>query len=352
MKFLIAASSLLCGCSLWADQVTLANGDRITGSVLHSDTKTLVMKTDNAGELTLKWDSITAISAPGPLYIGLGDGQMIAGSVETVNGKFNVTTKTAGVVSTSKESVQYIRNADEQAKAQAEIDHFRNPRLVDLWVGNLDLGFAASRGNANTETLTLSTNAARSTTRDKISVYYASLFSSSDFSGGTNETTANSKRGGVSYNLNLNKKAFVFGTVDLESDQFQDLDLRFSPAGGGGYHAIDTKPTQLDLRVGAAANREFFSTGLNRTSAELLLGDSFAHKFSAATHIEQKLDFFSNLSNSGEYRMNFDISGVTAIHKWLSWQLTISDRYLSNPVVGRKKNDAIFSTGARVSFGK
>jgi putative salt-induced outer membrane protein YdiY len=352
MKILIAASSLLCAGSLWADQVTLANGDRITGSVLHSDTRILVMKTDTAGELTLKWDSIAAISAPGPLYIGLGDGQMIAGAVETVNGKFSVTTKTAGVVATAKESIQFIRNADEQAKAQAEIDHFRNPRLVDLWVGNLDLGFAASRGNANTATLTIATNAQRATTRDKIAVYYTSIFSSSDFSGGTTQTTANSKRGGVAYNLNLNKKAFVFGSVDLESDQFQDLDLRFVPAGGGGYHAIATMPTQFDLRVGAAANREFFSTGLNRTSAELLLGDDFVHKFSASTHIEQKLDFFTNLSDTGAYRVNFDISGVTAIHKWFSWQVTISDRFLSNPVPGRKKNDAIYSTGVRVSFGK
>ena len=339
-------------CFAWADQVTLANGDRITGSVLRSDTKTLVMKTDTAGELTIKWDTIAAISSPGPLYIGLSDGQMLAGSVETVNGRFNVTTQTAGVVATSKEAIQFIRNKDEQAKAQAEIDYFLNPRLVDLWVGNLDLGFAASRGNANTETLTLSTNAQRVTTRDKIAVYYTSIFSSSDFSGGNTQTTANSKRGGVAYNLNLNKKAFMFGSVDLESDQFQDLDLRFTPAGGGGYHAIATMPTQLDLRVGIAANREFFSTGLNRTSAELLLGDNFVYKFSAATHVEQKLDVLTNLSDTGAYRVNFDISGVTALHKWFSWQVTISDRYLSNPVVGRKKNDAIYSTGVRVSFGK
>lgn len=67
MKSLIAATLLLCAGSLWADQVTLTNGDRITGSVLRSDAKTLVIKTDNAGEVTLKWDSITAISAPGPL---------------------------------------------------------------------------------------------------------------------------------------------------------------------------------------------------------------------------------------------------------------------------------------------
>jgi len=336
----------------WADQITLTNGDRITGSVLRSDTKVLVLKTENAGELTFKWESIAAISAPGPLYIGLAGSQMIVGSVETVNGRFSVTTQNAGVIVTSKESVQFIRNNDEQAKAQFEIDHFRNPRLVDLWVGNFDLGFAASRGNANTATLTMAANAQRATTRDKIAVYYTSIFSSSDFSGGTTQTTANSKRGGVSYNLNLNKKAFVFGSVDLESDQFQSLDLRFTPAGGGGYHAIATMPTQLDLRVGAAANREFFSTGLNRTSAELLLGDDFVHKFSATTRVEQKLDFFTNLSDTGAYRVNFDISGVTAIRKWFSWQVTISDRFLSNPVPGRKKNDAIFSTGLRVSFGK
>lgn len=336
----------------WADQITLTNGDRVTGSVIRSDTKVLVLKTENAGELTFKWESIAAISAPGPLYIGLGGSQMIVGSVETVNGRFSVTTQNAGVIVTAKESIQFIRNNDEQAKAQAEIDHFRNPRLVDLWVGNLDLGFAASRGNANTATLTIAADAQRATTRDKIAVYYRSIFSSSDFSGGATQTTANSKRGGVAYNLNLNKRAFIFGSVDLESDQFQSLDLRFAPAGGGGYHAIATMPTQFDLRVGAAANREFFSTGLNRTSAELLLGDDFVHKFSASTHIEQKLDFFTNLSDTGAYRANFDLSAVTAIRKWFSWQFTVSDRYLSNPVPGHKKNDAIFSTGLRVSFGK
>ena len=200
--------------------------------------------------------------------------------------------------------------------------------------------------------MTLATNATRATTRDKIAVYYTSIFSSSDFSGGTTQTTANSKRGGVAYNLNLNKRTFVFGSVDLESDQFQDLDLRFTPAGGGGYHAIATMATQFDLRVGAAANREFFSTGLNRTSAELLLGDNFVHKFGRGTSVEQKLDYFTNLSDTGAYRINFDVSAVTVVRRWLSWQLTVSDRFLSNPVPGRKKNDAIFSTGVRVSFGK
>ena len=81
-----------------------------------------------------------------------------------------------------------------------------------------------------------------------------------------------------------------------------------------------------------------------------MLGENLVHKFNGTTSVEQKFDYFANLSDTGAYRMNFDISAVTAIHKWLSWQVTVSDRFLSNPVPGRKKNDALFSTGLRVTF--
>jgi hypothetical protein len=40
---------------------------------------------------------------------------------------------------------------------------------------------------------------------------------------------------------------------------------------------------------------------------------------------------FNNLSNSGEYRVNFDMSATTALLKWLNWNIALSDRYLSNP---------------------
>jgi putative salt-induced outer membrane protein len=342
---------LLLASFTWADQVTLNNGDRITGSILKSDAKTLELKTDYAGKLTIQWDSITGISAAGPLHLVLSDGQSVIGVVETVDGKFNVKTQTAGTIAASKDAVQFIRNEDEQKAYQAEIDHYRSPRLVDLWAGFLDLGYAANRGNSSTDTFTLSTNANRATTRDKIEVHYTSIFAASDITG-SRQTTANSKRGGVSYNLNLNKRAFVFGLVDLESDQFQSLDLRFAPAGGGGYHAIATMPTQLDFRLGAAANREFFSTGLNRTSAEVLLGEQFVHKFSDRTSVQEQLVFFPNVSATGNYRINFDMSAVTAVRKWFAWQFTVSDRFLSDPVPGRKENDILFSTGLRLNFAK
>jgi hypothetical protein len=41
-----------------ADQVTLKNGDRLTGTVVKSDGKTLVLHTDAAGDVTIQFDTI------------------------------------------------------------------------------------------------------------------------------------------------------------------------------------------------------------------------------------------------------------------------------------------------------
>ena len=76
------------------------------------------------------------------------------------------------------------------------------------------------------------------------------------------------------------------------------------------------------------------------------------HKFSPTTNMNQSFRMFPNLSNSGEYRVNFDIGAVTALKKWLGWHVTASDRYLSNPIFGRQRNDLLLSTGLRISFAK
>ena len=47
--------------TLFADQVTLKNGDRLTGMIVKSDAKTLLIKTEFAGEVTLQWEAVTGM---------------------------------------------------------------------------------------------------------------------------------------------------------------------------------------------------------------------------------------------------------------------------------------------------
>jgi putative salt-induced outer membrane protein YdiY len=126
--------------------------------------------------------------------------------------------------------------------------------------------------------------------------------------------------------------------------------LRFVPAGGAGYHAIKTERTILDLQFGASMDREFYSTGLNRTFAEVLVGEEFSYKLGANSTLKEKLVLFPNMTDTGNYRINLDTTMLTAIRKWFNWQFTVSDRYLSNPIAGRKSNDLLLTTGVRLVF--
>ena len=49
--------------SLYAEQVTLKNGDRLTGTILNVSDKKLTIKTEHAGTVTIDWDAVR--SPPG-----------------------------------------------------------------------------------------------------------------------------------------------------------------------------------------------------------------------------------------------------------------------------------------------
>jgi putative salt-induced outer membrane protein YdiY len=335
--------------SVFADQVTLKNGDRLTGSIITSDAKTLVLRTDYADTVTIKWDFVQRIESSQPLYVGTKAGQVVVGLVTTSDNKLAVATKESGSVTVAKADVTSLRNADEQKKAEAALERLAHPRLSDLWIGSLDTGLGLVRGNSESSNFTFGLNAARATTRDKIIYYTTAAFARSTVNGVT-ATTAQSIGGGVRYDLNVSDKSFVFGTVDLFNDRFQDLDLRTVLGAGGGRHAIKTDRTSLDLLVGATFNREFFTT-FNRSSAEVLLGETFTHKFFASSAFNEALFFYPNLSSTGDFRSTFSLGLVTKLTKILSWQTSFNDYYLSNPVPGKKTNDLLLTTGIRVTFG-
>ncbi|MBS1828768.1 MAG: DUF481 domain-containing protein [Acidobacteria bacterium] len=348
--FYFLLSALATG-TLCADQIVLKNGDRLTGSIIKSDKKSLTLKTEFAGTVEVQWDAITDVKSDGTVFVTLTDGQTVAGTLTTNNGSFTVQTKDTGTVQTDRAKVTGIRDATEQQAYETQIERFRNPRLVDLWAGFVDLGFSQATGNSIISTLTSSANASRITSRDKIAVTFTSIYSKNTVTGNS-LLTANAMRGGISYNVNLTPKMYAYGSTDLEFDEFQKLDLRFVPSAGFGYHAIKKDGNVLDLFGGGALNKEFFSTGIRRTSGEAVIGNEFIRKITGRTLLREKLVFYPNLTEQGEYRINFDLSQATTLNKWLAWQLSFSNRYLSNPVQGRKTNDLIITTGFRVTFAR
>ena len=332
------------------DQLTLKNGDRLTGSIVKSDRKNLTIKYF-AGTVAVPWEEVETITSGAPLHVVLQHGQMLMGPSprRTEQWRFRRQMLEESVPHGRPSRFSGLRR--NRLLTWLKIERLRNPGLLDLWSGFLDTGLATTQGNAETLTLNVGLSAARATRRDKTSVYLTSLYATNNTTG-TSLTTANAIRGGVRYDANVSSRTFGFGFTDLEFDEFQSLDLRFVVGGGLGRHVRKSEKTQFDVFGGGALNKEFFSTGLNRTSGELLFGEELSHKISSITALQQRFVVYPNLSDTGSYRLNWDSSAVTKLSRWLSWQLTLSDRFLSNPVAGRKKNDVLFTTGLRFTFAR
>ena len=80
------------------------------------------------------------------------------------------------------------------------------------------------------------------------------------------------------------------------------------------------------------------------------LGDAFMHKVGKGTVITQTFFFYPDLSHTGQYRGTFNFGTVTKLNKWLGWQNSFADIYVSNPPRGTKQNDLQLATGLNVSF--
>ena len=347
MKFSLVSALLLAALLARADQITMNNGDRLTGAIVKSDGKTLTVKSDLAGVVGIPWASVQTISSTTPLNIVHRDGGAVVGPVSTAGDKIEVRTRDSGVVAVAKDAIQAIRSPEEQA----EIDRLRNPRLLDLWSGFFDAGLAATRGNSSSTTINLGMDAVRKTSRDKTEATLSALYATNKTSG-VKVTTADAVRGSIGYSFNVSPRAFGFAFLNPEFDKFQHLDLRLVVGGGAGYHVLMSERTSFDVFGGATLNKEFFTGGLHRTSGELLGGEEVIFKVSRSTLLHQKLVFYPNLTDTGQYRVNFDTDAVTGINKWLAFHLTFSDRYLSNPVFGAKSNDLLLTTGVRLTFAR
>ena len=335
----------------FADQITMKDGDRITGDIVKKDGDSVTVKSKNFGTVTLKWADVAAVKSDQPLNVTLAGGKTVKGNIETQGDRIQIAAPGAPQAVDPKDVVTLRDDAEERTYQK-----FLHPRLLDLWTITGSLNLAGTKGNAETSTLTTPINFVRASNTTRTTAYFNSISSSAKING-VNSSTAKAVRGGWAYDRNLTKKIFANAFNDYEYDKFQSLDLRVVIGGGIGYHIWSHDASHLSVVGGIDWNRAAFgaagsSPAFTRNSAEAFWGDDLNYKLSARTSFVQTFRMFDNLSDTGQYRMNADVGAATQLTKWLNWNVSLSDRYLSNPVPGFKKNDFLYSTGLGFSWAR
>jgi putative salt-induced outer membrane protein len=346
LRQFIPLTALLLSVVPWvlADQISLKNGDRLTGTIVKSDGKTLVVHTDYAGDLSIKLDAVQSLDAKQTLHVALKDGKSVAGPVTASEGKLRVSSEN-GQLEAPLAQVSSLRNENEETSYEKTV----HPGFLQEWKSGLNVGFSLTRGNSETRNLSTGFIATRQTLHDKLNAYANAVYATNDAQGATPTTTANTAGGGLRYDHDVRKRIFSFVAADFFSDALQSLNLRAAEGAGLGYHAIRNPTTTWDFLLGGNYTHESYTT-LSRNLGALTIGEDFMHKIGKGTSLNQHLGMFPDLSNRGEFRGTFDLSTVTKFNRWLGWQNSVSDIYVTNPPAGKRQNDVVVTTGLHVSL--
>ena len=223
-----------------ADEVVLANGDRITGAVIKLEDGKIVFKTDYAGEIVIQLDQVRRMTTDEPLFISFSDGTSRKGSTfyqETmIEGEQPaIETKSTGI------------NLAEVASLYTE------PKPSIRFDGRANVGITNEQGNTDTEQYRL--DAEFIVRSDKQRFTIGGVLNREKANDRT--TVKNWKAYGL-YDYFFQPKWFFNANSVFEHDKFADLDLRTTLGAGVGHQFVESDDLNLSASAGLAYVNEDF----------------------------------------------------------------------------------------------
>jgi putative salt-induced outer membrane protein YdiY len=245
-----------------ADQVTLANGDRLSGTVVGKETEFLVFAMPYLGEVKVRWAEVTRIFTDKDVRIYLDDGTMARGTLETVT-----------------DGTMVVHTGVEPPGAPVELKRvvFINP-APDVsgegvkYLGRINLGYSSSRGNSEIETLYVDAEAIARTRHNRFTAGGKTRRSTDHDSESESNWLA-----GLKWDHFLTRKWYTYANTNFENDQFKDIRLRSTVGGGSGYQFFEGDKTNLALEGGLTYVNTDFIAGQDESYPALRSALRFDH---------------------------------------------------------------------------
>lgn len=307
--------------SVFAGQVLLNNGDRLTGTVTQMTGGVVTVQTDLAGEVKVPLANIRSIKTDKAVRVQQADG--------------NVTEQTL-TESTDLSKVTAI-NPPEPEK----------PR----WKGEISAAMIYSRGNTNSDSYSVSTKLSKRTEKDRTTLKADAARQKERTTSGTEVVTEDWFKGSGKYDYFLSKKWYLFGQGRYETDKVANLDQRTVLGGGLGYQWIDTDRTHLSIDAGLARVEETYEgTQGDNTSLSASAGYDFDHKFNDTFSFISGLTYYPSTEDVADYYLTSSHELRAKINDHLFTNFRVLFDYDDTPATGQDSTDVKYIFGIGVTF--
>lgn len=204
------------------DWVQIDSGEWLKGEIDRVERDELYFDSDEFGDVEFDWDDVITLVSSDPVSVRVEDEDRdtIIGRIDMRGDVIRLHTD-AGVREVPKDQVVRIVPG--------------TLTELDFWSFSATLSASSRAGNTDQNDISLRTDLVRQTALTRWSTRYSGEVSTVD---GTE--TANSHRASTEFSVYLTRRFFVTApTLELFTDEFQNIDSRITLSGGLGYELVD-----------------------------------------------------------------------------------------------------------------
>lgn len=317
-----------------ADQIELANGDRITGEVVRMEEGVLFFKTSYAGEIQVKWEKVACIASDQDITVVLKSKEVLIGRATCpISGKVQIVSKKVG------------ESAELSPAALQAINPSPPPPIT--YKGNIVAG--GSRSDGNTDTAAFNTSAGFKARSDRHRFTLAGKY---NYAEDDSEVNTRNALASFKYDFFVTEKVFSYAQSLLEYDEFEDLNLRSTLGLGMGYQFLETDRTNLFAEAGISYFNEDYEVGEDKSYAAGRWSVGFEHEL-----VRDRVKLFHlhegyySLEESSYYIRSEQGLRLPLVRNFFA-NLQLDHKYNSDPAPGREKSDTtyIFGLGYEYEF--
>jgi putative salt-induced outer membrane protein YdiY len=289
-----------------ADELTLKNGDRITGQVVRVYDGQLTFKTP-AGDLVVVWNEVAGLTTSKPLLVTTTGGE------------------------------PELRVLD--GLAPGDIVALAVPPPPLEWNGAVNVGFVTTDGNTQVTTTRLDGELIAVRPKDRASV--AAIRNHAEDSG---EETADNTTVALNYDRFLSDRLYINGNAIFTSDEFKSLDLRTALGAAVGYDVWKSPRGLLSINGGLGYVNENFEDPVEDDDY-FALREGLRARFAVVPSVELFHNHDTYIGLTGDDNLFFKMQTgvrfrlIAGLVSTLQWDLD----YDRSPAPGRENTDRTFA---------
>jgi len=330
-----------------ADELYLADGSNLIGTVSGVTADHVILETEYAGTLEIQRDVVRGLVTDAATRVVLDSGERVIGRLQwNEEGGQRLRGELTDTIVLDPARIVALEDPATPVAEQVLADAEAN-RADAVWSSEISLSVSGASGNTDEFTATPRFSALRETEFDRLKLGLQGRFASQDGRETENEIIAS-----ASLERDFSERWFGLGALRLERDELENLDLRVNLDFGVGYFVIREEHHEFKPRVGIGFQSESFADDGTSENIVGVAGWDYRYDVNSRWRFTHVLDYRPTFSDPlGNYRVDSEAALTTQLndkHWGLSFRLR--NEYNAEPAPGVEELDTIYAVGIQKTF--